>query len=519
MERHIPKKSGDPVTRETHTNESVSGPAQFSFTNTRKGAVLQRKYQQLANNSRRVQESARFQQSQPDFSTPKQLKTPPEVDFSTYESTSSATGVAQMKWIDDDGPELRWDQVIDGVQWFYNKGSGKMYYTVVSEKDIKLGDKEAYLVNQDKPKAYGYWKDNSVLDLDVMEHLDPSVIPASEAVPHALEPTTGMEAQDKGEYLGDVKAVETGWGGGDPNERAAAIISSVNKNLTRTGAPPVTFTLVERDADSYGQFCDSTWNIELNSKFFTPSIAKTDDMAQIADTVFHEARHAEQFYRVARLLAGLGFQKQGIQHKMTMDGKPVNAHMITIALQHPMHVHPDGLSTEVLETLHWYQSLYGGKSLERIHTIRTMKEAKLAWYKLFGQFQALKSEAMGLKFDIENIPFEREEEQRPVIEKLRPIMRKLQELGDVDTQETQTLGQQKAVLEGEFKLISQKFRELFERLKEQRAEIIERQKTIIAQSEEAMKVFEHWQELYKQLPEELDAWRIGGSIQDAYRLL
>src|SRR5262245_59034501 len=54
-----------------------------------------------------------------------------------------------------------------------------------------------------------------------------------------------------------------------------------------------------------GEFDHETWSIAINfSKF--PSDNLLDKASELVNTIYHETRHAEQYFRVARLLASQG---------------------------------------------------------------------------------------------------------------------------------------------------------------------------------------------------------------------
>jgi len=62
-----------------------------------------------------------------------------------------------------------------------------------------------------------------------------------------------------------------------------------------------------------GSFSRVTWNIKINtSKFSTNTTTDTvgeltaDEAAEVADTIYHEARHSQQYYTAAQIMAGEG---------------------------------------------------------------------------------------------------------------------------------------------------------------------------------------------------------------------
>ena len=68
------------------------------------------------------------------------------------------------------------------------------------------------------------------------------------------------------------------------------------------------------------QFRKATWVIRMNPAAFSDrsGVTKVSDLtkaevAEIADTVYHEARHAQQYFRVARVKAGEGKTKAQIK--------------------------------------------------------------------------------------------------------------------------------------------------------------------------------------------------------------
>lgn len=442
---------------------------------------------------------------------------PSDVTPETFGNISH--GVAQMKWVDSGKPVLEWDQLIDGVQWFYIKESGKMYYKIVKPDAIKLGNIDDYEALENQEKDYQFWKENSVVSFDITTHLDSSVITPEEVEEHEQEVTTGMEALDKGEYLGAAKELENEWGEKDKNQRAQKIIGAVNDALGQIGVPPITYTLKQKDEDSYGQFSEKEWNMELNELMFEKETIDQDTMAQIADTVFHEARHGEQFFRIARMLTAFGLNKQEILQKMVMNGEHVNENIVQIALAKPIALPKDGLTTELLEAMHWYESLYGKKSKLRVHTIRTMKEMKLLCFQLQGQLQMIKFEMQNLKGDVEMKKLEKQFELSEVKEEYGPVKGKFDQMGDKESEERTQLKLKKEELEQSYRDIVAKYKEQFQEISESLVQNVEQQKAMKQKMDEAFQAFEKWHDLYEKLPEELDAWRVGGSIQEGYKLL
>jgi hypothetical protein len=97
--------------------------------------------------------------------------------------------------------------------------------------------------------------------------------------------------------------------------------AAVNEELAAVGCKTVDVKVSEGSLGAAAEFVASDWQMLLNPKAFTdrPEAQTLGDLepeeaATIAMTVYHEARHAEQHFRIARLQAGehreLGFDME-----------------------------------------------------------------------------------------------------------------------------------------------------------------------------------------------------------------
>jgi hypothetical protein len=96
-------------------------------------------------------------------------------------------------------------------------------------------------------------------------------------------------------------------------EYALYLGADVNTELDKVGVPPVQVRVSKEDNGASGQFFADSWHMMLYPAAFTrrPGVTKMGDLtpdeaALIAHTVYHEARHAEQHFRIARLDAAEG---------------------------------------------------------------------------------------------------------------------------------------------------------------------------------------------------------------------
>lgn len=138
----------------------------------------------------------------------------------------------------------------------------------------------------------------------------------SAAHPESSVPLKGASGADKkeemtgigssvaiGRFVAAARHVETHWAQLKPPERADKLGTAANDELKAIGVPEVPAQLEELGGDA-GRFHFKTWTLGIDkTPFAQPSITQAD-AAEIADTIYHETRHAEQFHRAARVLGG-----------------------------------------------------------------------------------------------------------------------------------------------------------------------------------------------------------------------
>ncbi len=133
--------------------------------------------------------------------------------------------------------------------------------------------------------------------------------------------------------------------------------AAVNTELETIGCPPARVN-TKVPIDAAAQFDAGGWTIILNPGEFshrpeatTMGDLTTDEAAIIAMTVFHEARHAEQRFRVARLQAG-----EGKEPGFEMDEDAAHA-----AAAAPLR----GGGLEVREAKEWRENEIGSDAIYR----------------------------------------------------------------------------------------------------------------------------------------------------------
>jgi hypothetical protein len=117
------------------------------------------------------------------------------------------------------------------------------------------------------------------------------------------------------------------------NEFATHLITQINAQLKAMGSEECTHTF-DASGDDSGTFSRVTWNVAINTNKFSSRAGITkvgeltvNEAAEVADTLYHECRHSEQYFRIARMLAAQSAEKDAakiaaeIVKKMTIPNK------------------------------------------------------------------------------------------------------------------------------------------------------------------------------------------------------
>lgn len=167
-------------------------------------------------------------------------------------------------------------------------------------------------------------------------------------------PHTGLRDDDAAEeYVRDTYGTQNS--SMAPDHRLALLADSANQSLSAQGIPYVPFRFEPSlsGTNTLGEFSDRNWEVTINGDYFTMEYtdnASQSDMAKVAETIFHESRHAEQVFREARYLAHKGFDAARIEADMH-----VPSAIATAAAANPLQPSDPGYA----EAERWYDSFYG----------------------------------------------------------------------------------------------------------------------------------------------------------------
>jgi hypothetical protein len=117
-----------------------------------------------------------------------------------------------------------------------------------------------------------------------------------------------------GQFATNIKAPLATWDsyGDDLEKRQRALFEPATKQLEALGAPRITSLLKDDrlgDESTYAAFMPATWMVLIKPSGLRAN-ASDDAKARLAGTIYHEIRHAEQYYRIARMLAGKGAEQE-----------------------------------------------------------------------------------------------------------------------------------------------------------------------------------------------------------------
>ncbi|HLG75931.1 MAG TPA: hypothetical protein VKX46_05925, partial [Ktedonobacteraceae bacterium] len=104
------------------------------------------------------------------------------------------------------------------------------------------------------------------------------------------------------QFVEAVRKIQADWSTlGTAEKRAAEFFKALATLLKNLAIPEPTFQLASLDV--YGEFSYQDWKLAVDSRALSPSTISAESIKELADTFYHETRHCEQFFNVARFLA------------------------------------------------------------------------------------------------------------------------------------------------------------------------------------------------------------------------
>lgn len=107
-------------------------------------------------------------------------------------------------------------------------------------------------------------------------------------------------------YAAAVRPILAEWSKLTVEDRASGLVAAVNAELTHVGVLRVQLKLVSLPQPLVGRFHSGYWQMQLDKDILSKGELTAHEKADLAALVYHEGRHAEQYWLVARWLAGEG---------------------------------------------------------------------------------------------------------------------------------------------------------------------------------------------------------------------
>ena len=169
------------------------------------------------------------------------------------------------------------------------------------------------------------------------------------------------EQESIDQYTGEFAELRTEWRTIAPAERLSRLTALITPRLEAGNVPPV--ALVEHDfgrGRTMGAFNFHTWTPEINQRLLNQSELEDGRARTLMQTVYHEARHAEQYFAIARWFAGMGQSPSWIRSAMELQDTPRIQAMLQAAMANP--IQPN--TPEALMAQNWDSSYFGRDQAE-----------------------------------------------------------------------------------------------------------------------------------------------------------
>jgi hypothetical protein len=193
---------------------------------------------------------------------------------------------------------------------------------------------------------------------------------------------TGLKAPGEGQRFGEEAQAEVidRWHQLTPQQRAAELVRLVNVHLEAAGVPAVTPNPIDTGTN-LGTFDFTTWAMDVGVEALAIAQPDRAQAADVVDTIYHEARHAEQWFRIAQLRALQRRRGEGAAEDERL-GRAIAAE-----LQIPRRIADRAVtspprfalgSMEALIAQGWFDSIYGSGRARRNQVLTELDRAGTA---------------------------------------------------------------------------------------------------------------------------------------------
>ncbi len=280
-----------------------------------------------------LQRKEAIRQDQPEMSKQSgTVMTPPKFGFAGGEKTVQKKGLLSGK-------------KLEAAKAFYAGNTADFSEEIIKQIQAKVGTPESGTMDDATLQAIAKFQKSAGFSADGM--LGPKTLPKLFA--HGLA-TSEVEQEFSQDYLGiDWSSLKTA------EQRGGKMVELINKQLKAAGVPECAVRVGDLGEDS-GQFDFTDWTILVGNDFLSQEKLTQKQLDDFANTVIHEARHAEQWFNMAQKLAGEGKKAKDIADEMGIPSKIAKA-----ACANPIGKG----EVKSLVAKNWYESIYGSGSDHR----------------------------------------------------------------------------------------------------------------------------------------------------------
>lgn len=170
----------------------------------------------------------------------------------------------------------------------------------------------------------------------------------------AAPPKTGLAHPEAiEEFVADMKAVQAGWAAKTPQEKIDHFKTVITAKFAAAGMPAPDITLMEPGGGRNGEFHSASWSLGMTAD------ALARPMAETAGTAYHESRHAQQFFMIAKYIAKENLAPPPHQQ--------IPARILSQAAQ--AQASTPLTPAETHEAQAYHASVYGADRIKRNHTL------------------------------------------------------------------------------------------------------------------------------------------------------
>jgi hypothetical protein len=162
------------------------------------------------------------------------------------------------------------------------------------------------------------------------------------------------------------------------DDYAKHLVTKVNQMLKTLGSYEVK-DVIDPAGSNDGQFSRVSWEIQINPTKFSARANVTkvgeltaDEAAEIADTIYHECRHSEQYFRIARAQAARLVKDGDADPATTIEaGMSIPHEVAEAAVKAPLKA--TATNTDILAEIEGWESITVGRHGEYKGNINTWK--------------------------------------------------------------------------------------------------------------------------------------------------